>query len=146
MCPPVQPYAARSVNVYHVKQCLHCVDHLHFFIYVTHSAHQHTLPSLCYLFFKIYKVVYQWNTGRRPNYFHVLPNTENLCQIQKVLVGLVECVCVLTCPVNPSSYIYSPECFGWLSDRARHQVGKGFCCRDGNQSPIRPISARMLID
>lgn len=56
------------------------------------------------------------------------------------------CVCVLTCPVNPSSYIYSPERSGWLSDRARHQVGNRFCCRDGNRSPIRPISARTLID
>lgn len=39
---------------------------------------------------------------------------------------------VLTCPVKPPSCIGSPGPSGWLSDRARHQVGKGFSCRDGN--------------
>lgn len=53
----------------------------------------------------------------------------------------------LPCAVSPSSlFSLSPELCGWLSGRARHQVGGKLCCRDGNQSPIRPIRTRTLID
>ena len=59
---------------------------------------------------------------------HVLPNTKNRCQIQKVLacahVCVCVCVCALTHPVRPPSYIHSPELSGRLSGSARHQVGK----------------------
>lgn len=47
---------------------------------------------------------------------------------------------VLTCPVNPLSCRSSPRHFERLSDQV------GFCCRNGSWPPIRPITARMLID
>lgn len=62
MRPPLQTDAASSsvsVNVYHVKQCLHCVEHfIYFLIHAMHSARQHTLPTSCYLFVNLYEVVW----------------------------------------------------------------------------------------
>lgn len=78
--------------------------------------------------------------------FHVLPNTEKpVPNTKSVSVFGVWCASVQvgTCVrVDLSCQAFVIH----LLPAARHQVGKGFSWRDGNRSPIRPISARTLID